>query len=199
MEQGGGFVPIEVAAGGAPIFTLYGDGRVVFQQLRRRSPRPAPTASPAASRGGPPSSTRARSEELLTFALGQGGLGTARDNYADATTIDAGNTIFSIDAGGVDKTVTVTALGMEPTGGPDDADRASFAKLAERLRDFDEGGTISTDVYAPTGLPRRSSSRPRSIRPSPRRARSRGHGPTSRSTTSRSATASPARRSRTRR
>ena len=46
--------------------------------------------------------------------------------------------------------MTVTALGMEPTGGPDDADRASFAKLAERLRDFDEGGTISTDVYAPT-------------------------------------------------
>jgi hypothetical protein len=149
MEEGGGFVPIEVAAGGAPIFTLYGDGRVVFQQLQETFPEAGPDGI---TRGVPWRTAQldaGQTEELLTFALGQGGLGTARDNYADAATIDAGNTIFNIDAGGVDKTVTVTALGMEPTGGPDDADRASFAKLAERLGDFDEGGTISTDVYAP--------------------------------------------------
>jgi len=149
MEEGGGFVPIEVAAGGAPIFTLYGDGRVVFKQLQETFPEAGPDGI---TRGVPWRTAQldaGQTEELLTFALGQGGLGTARENYAEATLIDAGNTIFNIDAGGVDKTVTVAALGMEPTGGPDDADRASFAKLAERLRDFDEGGTISTDVYAP--------------------------------------------------
>jgi hypothetical protein len=149
MEQGGGFVPIEVAAGGAPIFTLYGDGRVVFQQLQETFPEAGPDGI---TRGAPWRTAQldgGQIEELLSFALGQGGLGTARDNYADVTTIDAGNTIFSIDAGGVDKVVTVAALGVDPAGGPDDADRAAFAKLAERLRDFDAGGTISTDVYAP--------------------------------------------------
>jgi hypothetical protein len=34
---------------------------------------------------------------------------------------------------------------------PDDAARASFKKLADRLRDFDEGGTISTGAFVPTG------------------------------------------------
>src|SRR4029077_2363466 len=90
-------------------------------------------------------------EELLTFALGPGGIGTARDSYIDNGIADAPNTIFTIDAGGLKKTVVVNAIGMEPTGGPDDAARASFKKLADRLRDFDEGGTISTDTFAPTG------------------------------------------------
>jgi hypothetical protein len=150
MEQGGGFVPIEVAAGGAPIFTLYGDGRVVFQQFQDVFPEAGPDGITRYPAWRTAQLDAGQVEELLTFALGPGGLGTARDIYADVAVIDAGNTIFKIDAGGLDKTVTITALGMEPTGGPDDADRASFQKLAERLQDFDQGGTISTDVYVPT-------------------------------------------------
>lgn len=150
MEEGGGFVPIEVNAAAAPLFTLYGDGRVIFQQLQTTFPEAGPDGITRNSPWRTAQLDAGQVEELLTYALTQGGLGTARDNYGDVTLIDAGNTIFTIDAGGLDKTVTITALGMEPTGGPDDAARASFQQLAERLRDFDEGGTISTDVYVPT-------------------------------------------------
>jgi hypothetical protein len=150
MEEGGGFVPIEVAAGGAPVFTLYGDGRVVFQQLQETFPEAGPDGITRNAPWRTAQLDAGQVEELLTFALGPGGLGTARDNYADVATIDAGNTIFKINAGGLDKTVTITALGMDSTGGPDDAARAQFKVLADRLRDFDEGGTISTDVYIPT-------------------------------------------------
>ena len=76
-------------------------------------------------------------QELLEFALGPGGLGTARDGYIDNGIADAPNTIFTIDAGGVDKTVVVNALGRTARPGPDTAARAAFFKLAERLRDFD--------------------------------------------------------------
>ena len=149
MEEGGGFVPIEVNAGAAPIFTLYGDGRVIFQPLQETFPQAGPDGITRNEPWRTAQLDAGQVEELLTFALTQGGLGTARDNYGDVTVIDAGNTIFNIDAGGLDKTVTVTAIGMEPTGGPDDADRAKLKTLSDRLRDFDDGGTISTDVYAP--------------------------------------------------
>jgi hypothetical protein len=149
MEEGGGFVPIDFAASQAPTFTLYGDGRVVFQQLVDQFPqpdehgvtRPVPWRTAQLDAG--------QIEELLTFALGPGGLGTARESYVDNGIADAPNTIFTINGGGLKKTVVINALGMEPTGGADDAARASFRKLADRLRDFDERGTISTDVYVP--------------------------------------------------
>ncbi len=62
---------------------------------------------------------------------------------------DAGFTTFDVHAGGVDKTVSVTALGMDAQGGPDAIARANFQQLAQHLADFDAGGTVTTDVYAP--------------------------------------------------
>ena len=40
MEEGGGFVPIDFAASQAPVFTLYGDGQIVFQPLVETFPEP---------------------------------------------------------------------------------------------------------------------------------------------------------------
>ena len=151
MEEGGGFVPIEFAASQAPTFTLYGDGRVVFQPLVETFPEAGPDGITRNVPWRTAQLDAGQIEELLTFALGQGGIGTARDSYVDNGLIDAPNTIFTVDAGGLKKTVTVNALGMEPTGGPDDAARASFKKLGDRLRDFDEGGTIATDQFVPAG------------------------------------------------
>jgi hypothetical protein len=151
MEVGGGFVPIDFAASQAPTFTLYGDGRVVFQQLLDTFPQPGPDGITHNAPWRTAQLDEGQIEELLMFALGPGGLGTARDSYIDNGIADAANTIFTIDAGGLEKTVVVNAIEMEPSGGPDDAARASLKKLADRLHDFDEGGTISTDVYAPTG------------------------------------------------
>ena len=75
---------------------------------------------------------------------------SASDGIADAST-----TTFTIDAGGVDKTVSVYALGFEMPGqaGPDGADRQGFAQLAELLTDFEKearaGQVDELMVYEP--------------------------------------------------
>ncbi len=147
LEEGGGFVPIDFLASQAPTFTLYGNGVVVFQP--RVETFPGPDASGIVH--GVPWRTAKMDEgqiqDLLDFALGQGGLGTARDAYIDGGIADAGNTIFTIDAGGVDRTVVVNALAEGGGQGPDAAARAAFWQVAERLRDFDHGGSIPTDTY----------------------------------------------------
>jgi hypothetical protein len=149
LEEGGGFVPIEFVATQAPTFTLYGDGRVIFQQAVGTFPEPGPDGL---IRGNPWRIAQldgGQIEELLTFALGPGGLGAARENYGNDMVADASTSTFTIDAGGVTKTVAVYALGME--GEPDAQARKAFQVLADRLRDFDSGGAISSDVYTPSG------------------------------------------------
>lgn len=151
LEEGGGFVPIEFIAGQAPIFTLFGDGRVVFQPTVTTFPEPGPDGI---VRGIPWRTAQldaGQVEELLTFALGQGGLGSARDNYGHDGIADASSSNFTINASGLKKVVSIYALGIEDPTTPDLVARKAFQLLATRLRDFDNGGTIATDVYAPTG------------------------------------------------
>ena len=150
LEEGGGFVPIEFLAGQAPLFTLYGDGRVVFQPAATTFPEPGPDWVIRNTSWRTAQLDTAQVEELLTFALGQGGLGAARDNYGNDMVADASTSTFKINAGGVDKSVAVYALGLEdPNNATDLVPRRAFKALADRLRDFDRGGTISTDVYLP--------------------------------------------------
>ncbi|MEO5940199.1 MAG: hypothetical protein ABIZ72_04590 [Candidatus Limnocylindrales bacterium] len=147
IEQGGGFVPMEFQATNAPGFTLYGNGVVVFQPTV--STFPEPDANGVARlvpwRTGRLDETQV--QELLEFALTNGGLGTARDAYLANGIADAPNTIFTIHAGGIDKTVVVNALSEESKPGPDTLARSAFLRLAKRLQDFDQGGTIPADVY----------------------------------------------------
>jgi hypothetical protein len=147
IEQGGGLVPMEFIASQAPGFTLYGDGVVVFQPVVTTFPEPDANG---ASRGVPWRTARLdedQIEELLEFALTNGGLGAARASYQADGIADAPNTIFTIHAGGIDKTVTVNALSEENQPGPDSVARRAFAGLAKRLLDFDRGGSIASDVY----------------------------------------------------
>ena len=55
----------------------------------------------------------AQRKTLLDYALNEGGLGAARAEYTDMMVADASTTTFTIKAGGLDKTVSVYALGME--------------------------------------------------------------------------------------
>ena len=149
LEDGGGFVPIEFVAGQAPIFTLFGDGRVIFQPMVTTFPEPGPDGI---VRGIPWRTAQldaGQIEELLTFALGQGGLGSARDNYGHDGIADASSSNFTINASGLKKAVSIYALGIEDPNTPDLVARKAFQLLAMRLRDFDKGGTIATDVYLP--------------------------------------------------
>jgi hypothetical protein len=151
LEEGGGFVPIDFLANQAPQFTLFGDGRVVFQQTLTVFPEPGPDGI---VRGNPWRTAQldpGQVDELLTFALGQGGLGSAGENYGMDGIADASSSIFTINAGGLTKVVSVYALGMDDQNTPDLVARRAFMVLATRLRDFDKGGTIATDVYVPSG------------------------------------------------
>jgi len=148
LEEGGGFVPVEFLATNAPSFTLYGDGTVVF----RNPADQAPEMNDGLFRGIPFSIARipeAKVQELLNFAITEGGLGVARERYDNAQVADASTSTFTIQAGGRTKTVAVYALGMEPPDDPEAAIRRAFNTLAERLRDFDAAGDLTTAAYAP--------------------------------------------------
>jgi hypothetical protein len=148
FEQGGGFVAPAFLATQAPIFTLYGDGTVVFRN-------PAQDPLPAIGSVIPERSFRtARLTEeqiqgVLEDALGPGGLGAARTDYRNDQIADAPTATFTINAGGLTKKVSIYALGMDVQEGADAPARAAFQKLAERLQDFDKGGAFSTSEYAP--------------------------------------------------
>jgi hypothetical protein len=140
---------MDVIATSAPTFTLFGNGIVVFQQ---KLPTPPQPDASGVVRNVPWRAARldeGQVQDLLAFALGPGGLGTARDSYLEGGVADIPNSIFQVNAGGVDKTVVVNALDGVNAQGADSAARAAFLKLAQRLRDFDQGGTIPTDAYEP--------------------------------------------------
>ena len=148
FEQGGGFVMPAFLAVQAPIFTLYGDGTVIFRNPTLDSPPPVGSITPM-NPFRTAKLTEDQVQDLLAFALGEGGLGVARPEYTNDQIADAPTSVFTIAAGGLTKSVSVYALGLEIDGGPDAPARAAFARLAERLQDFDQGGAFATDEYVP--------------------------------------------------
>ena len=52
-------------------------------------------------------------QDAARFALGEGGLGAARPEYLDMMVSDASTAVFTVNAGGLAKTVSVYALGLE--------------------------------------------------------------------------------------
>jgi hypothetical protein len=149
IERGGGFVPIDFLATQAPGFTLFGNGVIVFQRTVAVFPQPDSNGVVKAIPWRTATLDEGQIQELLEFALGRGGLGSAREAYVVGGIADVPDTIFTVHAGGLDKTVVVNALGIDTQGGPDAVARAAFANLAARLLDFDRGGTIGSDLYRP--------------------------------------------------
>ena len=139
---------MEFSATQAPLFTLFGDGVIVFQPATTTFPQPDPSGVTKGTPWRTAKLDEPQIQELISFALGRGGLGSARDSYPATGVADAPDTIFTIDAGGVAKRVSVNALGMDTQGGADAAARAAFAQLAARLEDIDRGGSVPSDVYA---------------------------------------------------
>ena len=132
FEQGGGFVMVDFLVTQAPLFSLYGDGTAVYQAIDTRA---APIASPLPFRKA--TLDEAQMSALLGFALGQGGLGEAREFYENNTCADCLTSIFTIHAGSLDKMVEAYALGMETDQTPDRQILARLAQLAELLRAFE--------------------------------------------------------------
>jgi hypothetical protein len=148
FEEGGGFVMPAFLATQAPHFTLYGDGTIVFRN---------PTLDPPPAVGSviPMNPMRAarlseeQIQDLLAYALGEGGLGVARPEYPNDQVADASTAVFTINAGGLSKTVSVYALGMELEGAADGPARRAFRALGDRLQNIDAGGTFASAEYVP--------------------------------------------------
>ena len=134
FEQGGGFVPIGFFATQAPQFILYGDGTVIFRDF---------------TSGPPPNDkvgalqpyllahlTEPEIQAFLRFALADSGLGVARAAYNPGNVADAPSSMFTVKAGGLDKVVSVEALGFENPQSPDSAIMKALAGLADRISNF---------------------------------------------------------------
>jgi hypothetical protein len=150
MEMCCGFMTPEWALTDAPTFILYGDNRLIF----RPSTDPEQGFGPGGTR---PAFVTARMnaeqvDALLRYALGPGGLLDARESYMDMMVSDAPTTTFTIDAGGVTKTVQVYALSVGSPG-PDTAIMDRMSALSDLLSTFEaqvaSGQVVSAEPYQP--------------------------------------------------
>jgi hypothetical protein len=148
VDESGGFVPMEFIAAHVPQFTLYGDGTVVFTSA---SPVP-PERADGVTLSSPLRTAKLTEEQvqsLLAVALRDGGLGAARAEYQNPLVADAPTTVFTINADGASKTVSVVALGMDDQQpNADSAIKKALAELGGRLKDFDPDGSQSEPYVA---------------------------------------------------
>jgi hypothetical protein len=86
-------------------------------------------------------------QQLLEYALTDGGLAIAKTEYQNLMIADAPAAVFTINAANDSKTVSVMGLGMEAQPGPDTVVLKQLAALGERLRDFDQGGRLPSEPY----------------------------------------------------
>lgn len=132
MAVGGGLQYPGVTVLDPPVFSLYGDGRAIYSEDRMTDNKHDVQLWQAQL-------SPATVDELTTFALDTAGLRHARDSYTDADIYDAGTTAFEVHADGVDKVMSVYALGYDNGDGspsPEASARAGFELLANRLSSF---------------------------------------------------------------
>lgn len=143
-EQGGGFVPPGFLATEGPTFSLYGDGTAIFRNPRDANPVPDSTSS-TVIRGVPyqiAHLSEAEVQALLAFALDPSGLRSADPTY-ELPIADAPTTVFTIDAGGINKIVSVNGLGIDMASGQHAQILAKLLALATRLQGY--GSEVSNE------------------------------------------------------
>lgn len=158
FDEGGGFVMPTFAMIQLPFFSLYGDGTVIY----RPASAPWPEQKPGEPMRFPPLQVATMTEDqvqaLLRDALGSGGLGVARERYENNQVADAPTAVFTVNADGRQRRVSIYALGLaidDPANpNPDAAILGALATFAERLRNFDQevakGNGTTAGLYAPT-------------------------------------------------
>jgi len=143
-QQGGGFVAPGFLATEGPTFSLYGDGTAIFRNLRDANPVPDSTASPII-RGVPyqvAHLSEAQVQGLLGFAIDSGGL-RAADVHYERPIADAPTTVFTIDAGGLKKAVSINGLGIDAASGKDAQILTKLTGLATKLQGY--GSEVSNE------------------------------------------------------
>lgn len=134
FEEGGGFVPMGHFPTEAPVFTLYGDRRVIFDAVFAAMPPDADGIGRI-----PPywtvTLTEPEVQSFLSAAISDGGLGVAKETFPPKGA-DMPTSIFTINAGGTSKTVSVTGLGVDRGSDPDAPVLRALSGLADRIRAF---------------------------------------------------------------
>jgi len=157
FDEGGGFVMPTFAMIQLPYFSLYGDGTVIYRPASAPWPEQAPGEPLRFPALRVATMTEEQVQALLRDALGDGGLGVARERYENDIVADAPTAVFTVNADGRQRRVSVYALGFaldDPANpNPDAAILGAMAALAERLRNFDReiarGGATAAGLYAP--------------------------------------------------
>jgi hypothetical protein len=148
-DRGGGFMAPNSLVTEGPIFSLYGDGTIIFRDITALPPE----AADGLGRGLPYRTARLSEpqiQSLLDFAINDGVLGIARAQYLNNRIADAPTTVFTIRAGTLNKTVSVMGLGIDPDQpGPDAPALIAMARLADRLGNFNGGTDFETQAYMP--------------------------------------------------
>jgi hypothetical protein len=147
MATGGGFLAPGALLTEVPEFTLYGDGTVIFRDPATSYIEPMrPDGIGLRVPFQVAHLSEAQVQAILADAIGPGGIGTAREDYPPCCVADAPSTTFTIYSGGLEKVVTVGALGFdEPQSSPDAGARTAFAALARRLVAPNLGGATVAD------------------------------------------------------
>jgi hypothetical protein len=149
MEAGGGFTFIGAAATETPSFTLYGDGTLIARDDSAPFPDPAPDGLITSNPFFAAKLSEAEVQELLRFALGEGALGIARAQYETAMVTDMETTTFTVNAGGIDKSVAIYALDFEDPNDPDALIKKAFMSLRDRMRAIAADLPTAAEQYAP--------------------------------------------------
>jgi hypothetical protein len=127
----------------APVFTLYGDNTAIFRPSGDLTGKDLPPFMRAQL-------SVDQVDALLTKALVRDHLRDAAESYPGNP--DTGSTIFSVDAAGVKKQVSVSGLNPTPKG-PNADVLKGLADLATTLTDFEsqvkQGNVESVDTYQP--------------------------------------------------
>lgn len=147
----GGFTPPEFQLTNLPSFSLYGDGTIV-----RPGPQIEIYPGPAV-----PALEALRVDEEAMTAIIEAAFDAGLDTVGDLTDMgsvaiaDAPDTVFTLRAGGVERTVRVYALGElegQPPGMPDDEYQARLA-LLELLNDLGSlERWLPTDSVGPSAV-----------------------------------------------
>jgi hypothetical protein len=147
VGEEGGFTMMEVVMARLPLFTLYGDGRVLVAQQ-------AEAAKGQAGINGVPQMVLRQAhldedqvQAILRNALIDGKVGIAKEEFP-ITVMDVPTTVIELHAGGVDKRVKVAGLSMDPPPGPDAPVLSALARLVERLQAI----PVSEDYVPPAQL-----------------------------------------------
>lgn len=150
ISHAGGMLPVQFQATQTPFFVLTGDGRVIVQGAQTLE-FPGPALPPLIERQLNEAGVQTILEALQDTNLFAGELEL---RGMQGMVADASDTVFTLNAGGTETTVTVYALGMlmpdmEPPPGMDEAEVEAYRVLStlhDRLMTLDDW--LPSDAWA---------------------------------------------------